>query len=141
MIVTYQPDRISEVWYFVEPFVKKAVDNGCTLSLKDIYHKLCEAKLQLWTWQTDAVKSVMITAIVVQEVKYCLLMTMSGTGLKEWVRELPKVEDWARSVGCESMRINGRKGWARVLGYTVTGRDSLGFYVMERQLWAVTPDK
>jgi hypothetical protein len=36
-------------------------------------------------------------------------------GMARWLHLLAPIEDWAKSEGCDAMRIMGRRGWGRVL--------------------------
>lgn len=87
--------------------------------------------MQLWTWHTDRIEAVMTTAI---EDDRLLLVTMAGKNMKDWIRELPTIEEWARNNGCNSVAIHGRRGWARALGYEIAGRDELNLHIMRKQL-------
>lgn len=47
--------------------------------------------------------------------KFCMITAGFSESEKLWDRFIPMVETYARSEGCMSLRIEGRKGWARVL--------------------------
>lgn len=92
---------------------------------------LINSNLQLWTWQTSEIEAVMVTSVCDGT---CLVLTMAGKNMKDWLPCLPIVENWARETGCTEMRIQGRKGWSRALGYEIIGRDDLNLYIMKKNL-------
>ncbi|HYM31802.1 MAG TPA: hypothetical protein VEU47_10905 [Candidatus Cybelea sp.] len=47
--------------------------------------------------------------------KLCRITSASGVNTKLWDRFMPMVEAYARNEGCASLRVEGRKGWKRVL--------------------------
>lgn len=73
--------------------------------------------MQLWT----SVRDGRFDAAVVTKLQdnYCLILTAGGERLEDWVQWLDIIEAWAKDNGCEEMRIYGRIGWSRVLGYNV----------------------
>lgn len=50
--------------------------------------------------------------------KVCTIM-FAGGKYTNWLECGESLKDWARSIGCESIEIHGRKGWARKLGLEV----------------------
>lgn len=62
--------------------------------------------------------------------KVCEIVAVGGVGLSRWrTMLLTKIEDYARTFGCNRVFFVGRKGWARIMdGYTIKK------VVMERRL-------
>ena len=115
----YNSEQIDAVWAGYAPFIQKALDHqpnpGYTLD--DIYDGLKLTAMQLWCWGHEAC---LVTTIQEQYgKKWCHLLAIGGSAMKEWLPYLKLVEDWAKSKGCEQMQIYGRIGWSRVLGYDV----------------------
>ena len=54
--------------------------------------------------------------------------------MKNWLSNLDLVKNWACLEGCNEMRIHGRKGWERLLGFEVIGKDDLGLPIMRQRL-------
>ncbi len=53
--------------------------------------------------------------------KVCILTACAGEQMPRWRPLLAVIEAYAKAEGCASLRIYGRKGWARVLDdYDVT---------------------
>lgn len=78
-----------------------------------ILSRLLEKTYALWVYGD-------ITAAGITEVieyptkKVCLVAFAGGRDMPEWAKDMPTIEQWAKSVGCESIEIHGRKGWQRV---------------------------
>lgn len=72
--------------------------------------------MQLWTSFNQGCEAALVTSI---QDGYCLLLAASGENMDEWVQWLPIVEAWAKEHDCESMRLYGRRGWSKVLGYEI----------------------
>ncbi len=66
--------------------------------------------------------------------KRIVLVACGGKGLRELIGVARQIERYGRFNGARRSRIEGRKGWARVLGYEVIGRSESGGFVMERPL-------
>jgi len=128
VIVTYQSYEVPYIWDKVKPFIELALDQGSNWTLDEILVALCNQKAQLWTWQNPNIQAAMVTTI---QDDYLLILTIGGTGMREWFRYLRLVEDWARDKGLKRLKIHGRKGWAR-FGFKV---DSVGEqYEMSKEL-------
>lgn len=68
------------------------------------------------------------------EEKRITLVSCAGDGLRHLVQVTRTIEAWALLNGCKLSRIEGRKGWARLLGYDVVGKTPAGAWIMERKL-------
>jgi hypothetical protein len=44
-----------------------------------------------------------------------LIHLLGGTDIHKWVHTIETLEAWATSNGCESMEIQGRRGWLKLL--------------------------
>ena len=122
-LVCYSSKQIHYVWPQVFPHIERALDRGSNYTLDDIFLGLSKAEMQLWVWQgvcRPKIHAAMVTAIQTKnDTKFCLLLAIGGEKMDEWVEYLPVVEEWAKQEGCEEMRIYGRIGWARTLGFDV----------------------
>ncbi len=50
--------------------------------------------------------------------KVCIIAVCGGGDIKRWLPLIDQIEAYAKHEGCVRVRINGRKGWLRVLeGY------------------------
>lgn len=91
---------------------------------KDVLvQKLLDGTMGLWlVGDGETVSSVFCTRTVLQyDVKIVEIVLYSGEWSDEIKALLATVEDWARSVGADAVRVEGRWPWKRVLkseGYT-----------------------
>ena len=132
MIVYYT--KTYGIWKHVEQMITRALDKGSNFTLWEIHTGIQEGKFQLWVDQTDKVNAVLVTAIQNDDKRFCLLAVLCGKKINEWITGLSFVERWAKENDCEEMRIYGRKGWFRYLGYEPTGRDELDLYISRKAL-------
>lgn len=108
------------------PWIEAALDRaGGTWTLAEVRDLLAEERLQIWPTRS----SVMVTKINdYQNGKRIMSIWLGGGNLKEIQQNVPRLEEWAKSAGCTSISITGRRGWLRALaGY----RDTKTAYLMK----------
>ncbi len=118
-VVCYGSEDIPKIWNEVRKYIKRALDRGSNYTIDEIYEGLCTAKMQLWCWQGKEIHGALVTAIQTKDVKFCLLLAVGGSKMSEWMPYFHLVETWAKSQGCEEMRIYGRPGWSKLLDYEI----------------------
>lgn len=112
----YSSQQVYTVWPIYKPMIQSALDRGSIYTIDDILEGLCSSAMQLWTWGEDAA---LVTTIQNDEkTRWCLLLAMGGTSMEAWKGYLPVIDDWAKTKGCEEIRIYGRPGWKR-LGFEI----------------------
>ena len=76
-----------------------------------------DGRAMLWlAHDVEHIRAVAITSLAITEWrKVCEIAALAGAGMCEWLAFLPAIENYAKNEGCSSMRLLGRKGWARVL--------------------------
>lgn len=110
-------DRLPEFWPTAKPMIQKALDRGSNFTIEDIEKGLHEGYMQLWMWADEAA---LVTTIQNRDDKtWCLLLAIGGESMDVWIKYLPLVEGWAKRNGCQEMRVYGRIGWAKVIGYDI----------------------
>ena len=113
---TYPSTEVLSVWPVVKPLIAVALDRGSNYTIEQIKAGLTKAEMQLWTCETDHIQAALVTSL---QDDFCLLLALGGYNMWTWREWLPIVEAWAKSKGCKEMRIYGRRGWAKVLDYTI----------------------
>jgi len=103
---------VAKLWPRVSGCVQMAIDRQREWRLADIREQLLAQGMQLWVVPWDM-------AVVTQIQTYpgariCMLVLCGGEGLMEHRDELGEIERWAKALGCEEMRLMGRRGWGRV---------------------------
>lgn len=108
-------DQLIATWPEVAPILNRAVQVYNEHTLEEIFQSLLERKRQLWVTGRDKIDCVLITQIINEkDQKTCFVELYAGRGI-ESVRFLSDIEAWAKSIGCNRIRLSGRKGWKRVL--------------------------
>ena len=117
---TYPSELVPSVWESVKPLIERALKRGSNYTIEQIHAGLLEKAMQLFVWESDKIHAALVTTIQNRdEQRWCLLLAIGGEKMDEWIHLLPNVEDWARELGCQQMRVYGRPGWARVTGYNL----------------------
>jgi hypothetical protein len=110
-------EQIDSLWPLFAHHLERLTDY---YEPEDIRASLKDADKQLWGLQDGPqIVGVAITRILGRT---CEVVGAAGTADYESMRELHRrIEAWARDIGCSRMRLQGRKGWIRLLGYSQTG--------------------
>lgn len=112
----------------VAHLIEKALERGSQHTMMSVFKGLTQGKMQLWTYGE---KVALVTALVGEN---CLLLACAGYNSDEWLHFLDVVREWAKDHDCKYLKIHGRKGWSRKLGFTIEGTDELGLTVMRQGL-------
>ena len=127
-IVCYSKEQIAAIWPDVMEYVLRGIGDRNAHTLPRVYKGLESGEYQLWTAQMNGIQAVMITSIQTdnecnaegERVKFCLILSAGGVNMDSWLDTFVSyMEDWAKEQGCTELRIYGRRGWARKLGYTI----------------------
>ena len=78
----------------------------------EVVAELRAGRAQLWPGETAAV----VTQCMMRGDGRALHVWLAGGKMQGVLALRPGIEAWGRAQGCEFMTINGRAGWARVLG-------------------------
>jgi hypothetical protein len=59
----------------------------------------------------------MVTRLYVLEngSKVCHIVAVGGDGMRDWLKYIARIADYARAEGCDTLRLEGREGWSRLL--------------------------
>jgi hypothetical protein len=117
-------DQVESVWPAVLPFIERALSaSPDDYSAEDIRAYLIARDMQLWAAQLDReIKSVCVTQLITRPKKtICSVLYLSGDGMGHWLRYLEQIKTWARANGANEVRITGRRGWVRQLGWQEIG--------------------
>jgi hypothetical protein len=116
------PDRVDDFWPIVSPVLWRAiVRTEGRHTLLTTKHAIQDVRMQLWCAFTDATMTACQAALVTETATFpsghqsCEITFCAGDVIPDCLPLLAMIEDWARGVGCTSMRLIGRKGWSKVL--------------------------
>lgn len=112
-------EQVENVWPLADSYIKRAVEHGGPLvTLEDVRDGVFSGRTQLWLVWDDSREAAdrCRAAIVTDKVRdVCLIRSLGGEGMDEWLHLIGRLEDWARSVGCKSLIVDGRPGWEKAL--------------------------
>jgi hypothetical protein len=109
---------VDRFWPAVRVKLVRAIEeNHGEYTLSDIYNFLSRGTMQLWIVAEELdLKSVFVTEIITYpRMRVCFIVLAAGEGLDDLVAQLDVVEQWAGELGVDELRIQGRRGWQRVL--------------------------
>ena len=103
-------------WPRVRPMVKRAMSRADAGDFERTERELFEGLQQLWlAWNGTSIEAIAVTQLTtIGDKKYCVIVACSGSKWR-FLQFLYDLEQFAKDEGCKAMRINGRKGWQRVL--------------------------
>lgn len=107
-------EQIDALWDEIAPHIYRMERLGY-IGADELRDELKLSKKQLWGLQeAGAVRGICITRIAG---KCCEIYAAVGSQSKrgQIIALYNHVEQWARDIGCDRMRVIGRKGWMRLL--------------------------
>ncbi len=110
-------DKARDVWPYVNGRIWRAMNRGGLGSYRIVKDMILDGRAMLWLAQDgERIHAVAVTSLAITEWrKVCEITALAGSGMRNWFAFLPAIERYAKNEGCSSMRLMGRKGWARVL--------------------------
>ena len=113
-----EKDEVDDVWDDVKDLVARTNDD--VLNEEDILQYLKSGHFILWIGtETDSDNILFAMTIhfgYYPKHKICMVATIAGERMKEWVDEtLLELENWAKVQGCDYMDMYARKGWKKIL--------------------------
>lgn len=112
------PFYMPEAWVFLRP----AAERSGHYTEESVRGALLSGEFQLWcVFRGEE----MLASCITETARFpaglrCEVVLCGGTSMDEWLSPcLAVIEAWAKEMGCERMRIEGRPGWERALrGYS-----------------------
>lgn len=106
--------------------IRVAIERTGLSDFAEIEKDVLEGRQLLWLAVSDRIEAAATTHL---SRNICTLTACGGHQRERWLSLFVRIEKYARDEGCHTMRLYGRKGWARVLdGYRVE------HVVMEKQI-------
>lgn len=122
--VLLKPEEIQEHKEDILQWIDRAKEHSAgERTVEDILDSLTTGRAQCWCILSDGkIINMTITEIIDYQNKRVLHIVFSaGDGWEGYKEEHTHLEDFAKSLGCVSITVWGRKGWEKVLpnfGYT-----------------------
>lgn len=110
-LVFIPTDTVAQVWALGAPFIESGL-KGSEVSPEVLKDECEHGDAQLWFAWSDHLEAAAATRI---NDGVCVLVSCGGKARSRWLWMLDDIEQWAKTQGCNTMRIFGRKGWGRVL--------------------------
>jgi hypothetical protein len=97
--------------------IQRALKYENTHSIEDVLNDLRSGKAQLWVaGDGNDVDGIAITCITeYPQTTTCLIWLCAGIGREKYTPLIGNIEQWAKAQGCESISLEGRPGWERIL--------------------------
>jgi hypothetical protein len=111
--------QVDALWDEIAPHLYRLQARG-QIDAEEVRADLKAERKQLWGYQ-DAERVIGVVITRVTKGGACEIYGAAGTqSAPGQIQELhDAIERWAKSIDCKRLRLQGRKGWLRVLkGYT-----------------------
>jgi hypothetical protein len=115
------PQTLQKAWVEIEPWLIRACDETLgEWSVKTVVNGFLAGKLMIWVlYDHDAQKCVGAgaTANLQNEggAKRIEVVVFAAAEMHRWLDTLSEIERYGKECGCSSIRVVGRKGWAKKL--------------------------
>jgi hypothetical protein len=114
-VLPIPPWDVPVLWPTVAPMLQKALARQQELELDDVKQLCMNQSMQLW-YVPDS--HALVTQIQNHpRLRVCMIVLCGGEGLHQRGPVMQALESYARAMQCLELRIQGRRGWARVLGF------------------------
>jgi len=113
-----QSHDLELVWPEVKPFIERALEKAHgEYKSADIYNALHRKDMQLWIGGELLYVGVTQILTYPSGLKVVEIVLTAGDNLDQWVKDSNTyIEEWAKSLGADQIRVYGRHGWSKVLG-------------------------
>jgi hypothetical protein len=115
-LICVPPQMCEQVWPLVRHLIARAYQQADE-PMPDMAEEFRSAHRLLWlaARDNDILAAATTSLLQLPSGLACKLIACGGDGLEEWRHLLDRIERYARAEGCVQMRIEGRRGWARIL--------------------------
>lgn len=125
-ISNLQPGDQRSDWSAIDEMVRRSCEeSGGTQTLEHIKAQWRAGKMEILVGEDEAglaaVAVLMVTNLAALNGLSCVIISLCGRGMAQWLDRIELFERYAQWRGCRRMVIYGRRGWVRVLddhGYT-----------------------
>lgn len=116
------PDIASSQWPALRGMIDIGYAAGGDFMPEDLLDQIAAGKVLIWVAideGTGVVHAAMTTELIPMRAGLvCWMGQCGGDRMREWVRFIVKIEEYARAEGCVKTILKGRPGWQGLLeGY------------------------
>lgn len=112
-LVCVPPEMNGKMWPLVKDLIRSAIEKTGLSRFENIERDILNGGQLLWiVWNGSKIEAAASTAI---EGDALVIVACGGSQLENWIGVTAKIEEYAKSIGCQRVRIYGRKGWEKVL--------------------------
>lgn len=102
---------VYEQFYARRKYIEDALEyTKGTHTLEDIWYGIVQGDFQFWPGE----KSAVVTEIQIYPQTKVMHIFLAGGDLEELLQMEKSVRAYAKTIGCNSMSISGRRGWVRI---------------------------
>ncbi len=111
-----QPEELETVWPRVAGLIASALKHSKRgFSLAEIKEQIATQKRQLWATWPDCAAAGITQVDAYPGSKVMTIVAFAGRMPPDWRDILRRMEAYAAELGCNLIRLEGRKGWRRKL--------------------------
>jgi len=117
------PKAVPQFWGLAHDYIAEAIAKVPSEYTEEMLLDACfTGNSQLWlVWSDECGCECAVITCVLAHCRTCIIQACGGRKREHWLGCLDDIERWAKSQGCQRMRLFGRRGWRRVLpDYRVT---------------------
>lgn len=111
-------EHIELVWDSIEEFAERCAKYTYgRFTAKDMLHGLLTKDQQLWiAFDDEGIHGFWVTEVVVYpQIRTLVLHFVGGRDFHSWLPDgFPKLQKFARDMGCSKMESYGRPGWEKM---------------------------
>lgn len=112
---------IPDMWPCAYGQLRLSIDHGGEHTERSVFQALMNGQMILWANDRGYVVT---TWCDYPAGRIGFVLFIGGSSVEEWIMDIEKsCTKWAKTIGCKSLRVSGRKGWMRLLkghDYSVT---------------------
>lgn len=116
-LIAVPPEQAQEAWPLAEKYVFDACDQSGFSDGQEVLLQVLMGQALLWLAAEgmDVIGAGVTRLLEERGTKKCEIYAWGAKDQKKCAPLLKTIEDFAKAEGCASVRLLGRRGWARML--------------------------
>lgn len=109
---------IEDRWSDVSKHFEMALARQKSMNLESVYQDCKRGKFHVWHIEGKASVLTEIQQFPLERI--CMIVLCGGEGMSEWIdMTVETLSRYAKSYGCTSLMVVGRKGWSSIPGFNI----------------------